>query len=124
MKFDHLFIEPSNFKNTKSFLMNTLKLNEDHSWGDDSQGLGGHYSNEHMKVVIADHHDTNDSAKTHGKRNHAPTIHMAVDDVDKFIHELEDKTCIVLQPEDTHWGTRWAILRDPDNNLYAFESVK
>ena len=63
-----------------------------------------------------------DHAKTHGINGHHPTIHLRVDDVDAMFAALPNKAQVVVEPESTHWGTRWFVMKDPDGNLYAFES--
>jgi uncharacterized glyoxalase superfamily protein PhnB len=30
---------------------------------------------------------------------------------------------VVVRPEQTHWGMRWFVVKDPDGNLLAFEQT-
>jgi uncharacterized glyoxalase superfamily protein PhnB len=52
---------------------------------------------------------------------HRPTLHLTVDDLDGRFRELSPVADVVVRPESTHWGTRWFVVKDPDDNLIAYE---
>jgi uncharacterized glyoxalase superfamily protein PhnB len=68
-----------------------------------------------MKVVIAQ--------RPSGQQGEVPTVHLDIHDLDARFRTLPKGTHVVTPPEDTHWGTRWFVVRDPDGNLIAFEEV-
>jgi uncharacterized glyoxalase superfamily protein PhnB len=43
-----------------------------------------------------------------------------VDDLDARYRSVAASGRVVVTPETTHWGVRWFVLRDPDDNLIAF----
>lgn len=52
---------------------------------------------------------------------HRPTVHLAVANLDERFRELSGIVEVVVGPEATHWGTRWFVVKDPDDNLIAYE---
>jgi uncharacterized glyoxalase superfamily protein PhnB len=48
-------------------------------------------------------------------------LHLRVADLDQRFAQIPDGTDIVVRPEETHWGTRWFVVKDPDDNLIAYE---
>ena len=121
-RFDHIFIAPSNFAATLKFFKNTLGWTVESEWGGDDSPQGAILkSDSDYSVVIAEYHDSpTDQAWHNGYLEHRPTLHLAVDDVDARYKALPDKSRVIIPPENTHWGTRWFVIRDPDNNLIAF----
>lgn len=73
--------------------------------------------------MIAEQHAAEDRSWSgvHGSR---PTPHLAVDDLDARYAQITAAGAglhVVVPPEATHWDTRWFVVRDPDDNLTAFE---
>ena len=54
------------------------------------------------------------------------TVHFAGADAEVLAARLEesDSAGVITPLADTHWGTRWLRVRDPDGNLYAVEFAK
>jgi uncharacterized glyoxalase superfamily protein PhnB len=77
-----------------------------------------------MTVVLAEPHPADDNSKSHGINGTRPTIHLAVEDIDARYRDLASSGSALFPPQDTHWGTRWFVARDPDGNLLAFEQRK
>jgi catechol 2,3-dioxygenase-like lactoylglutathione lyase family enzyme len=121
-RFDHIFIAPKDWDSSFKFYHEILGWRVVSSWGEGSQERGAVLkSAEGMTVVIAEEHaDMGDNAWISGFNGHRPTIHLNVPSVDNFYSELIDKNSVVIKPEDIHWGGRWTVLKDPDDNLIAF----
>jgi uncharacterized glyoxalase superfamily protein PhnB len=73
--------------------------------------------------VLAEQHATEDHSWSLGFSGQRPTIHLTVEDLDKRYRELSLRAEVVVRPEQTHWGTRWFVVKDPDGNLLAFEQT-
>jgi catechol 2,3-dioxygenase-like lactoylglutathione lyase family enzyme len=124
-RFDHVFVEPSNFDASLAFYRDALGWRERFAWGggDEPRGVcldapGG------MSIVMAEPHAAADRSKSHGINGTRPTVHLRVDDIDARYRELSELSghgAALFAPETTHWGTRWFVARDPDGNLIAFE---
>lgn len=122
-RFDHLFIEPSSFDAALSFYRDGLGWTELFSWGEPGQPRGAGLASGTMKLVLAERHPAADHSKSHGIEGHRPTLHLMVDDLDARWRELSARGLPLFEPEATHWGTRWFVVRDPDGNLIAFEQA-
>jgi uncharacterized glyoxalase superfamily protein PhnB len=74
-------------------------------------------------LVLAEDHDTSEpqekpeTYKTKGKIS----LHFSTDDVDKTFGKIQDGAHVITKPENTHWGTRWFIVEDPDGNQFAWQ---
>jgi uncharacterized glyoxalase superfamily protein PhnB len=119
-RFDHLFIAPSDFDRALAFYRDTLGWRVAAQWGGGGAPRGAQLDGGGTRLVIAEPHDAADRSWTHGIHGTRPTLHLAVDDIDARYSALADRTRVVVPPEDTHWGTRWFVVRDPDDNLVAF----
>jgi len=123
-KFDHLFIEPSDFEASNRFYTETLGWTKVDGWGDEGGPKGGFYkSTIGTALVMAEHHDNQgDHAKEGGINGYRPTIHLKIEDVEEFRKSLPDNAKVVVEQEKNHWGRTWMVVEDPDGNLYAYES--
>jgi uncharacterized glyoxalase superfamily protein PhnB len=74
-----------------------------------------------VKVVIGERES--ESSAEEGLGSARPNVHLDIHDVDKRFKRMAKGGHVVREPEDTHWGTRWFVVRDPDGNLIAFEEV-
>ena len=121
-KFDHAFIAPKDFDKSLAFYKNNLGWEVVSSWGTAPEPRGAVLKSDGgMTVIIAEEHEKKgDQAWDHGINGERPTLHLNVDDVDKRFLNLRDSTVAVIKPEKNHWGTKWFVLRDPDDNLIAF----
>ncbi|MGZ3791075.1 MAG: VOC family protein [Bdellovibrio sp.] len=124
-KFNHVFIAPQDWDETFNFYHEILGWDLGPSWGEKGKEPRGAYlkSKEGMTVVIAEKHETDDNSWTQGFNGHRPTIHLEVENIDKVFEALPKGTHIISSPQDTHWGTRWFLVKDPDNNIIAFNST-
>ena len=120
-RFDHLFIEPSAFDESLAFYRDRLGWSVQYQWGGGDEPKGASLTSGAMSVVIAERHASDDRAWTHGVNGNRPTVHLMVDDIDRRYDQLAAAGVALFKPENTHWGTRWFVARDPDGNLIAFE---
>lgn len=120
-RFDHLFIAPAQFDAALHFYRDILGWAVAFSWGGDGQPRGCQLDGGGVKLVIAEQHDSDDHSWSHGFNGRRPTLHLHVDDLDARFAQVADPASVVVAPEATHWGTRWFVLKDPDDNLIAFE---
>ncbi len=123
-KFDHVFIAPKDWDKAFEFYNKILGWEPGPSWGEKGKEPRGAYlkSKGGMTVVIAEEHEADDNSWTHGFNGHRPTLHLEVENVDEVFKQLPTGTHIISSPQDTHWGSRWFLVKDPDNNIIAFNS--
>ncbi|MFZ1991337.1 MAG: SRPBCC domain-containing protein [Alphaproteobacteria bacterium] len=123
-RLDHLFIQPSHYESTLHFYSSVL------GWArrdDDTKTsrLASFLLPGGQTLVLAnDHDDFGDQAKTRGINGARPTIHFRVADVDAFYASMPKGAHVAVEPVNTHWGTRWFVVSDPDGNLLAFEGAR
>ncbi len=124
--FDHIFIAPENWEKSFHFYKDILGWKVVSSWGEGTKERGAVLKSEGgMTVVIAEEHESKgDDAWEAGFNGTRPTIHVNIDNVDDFVKNISEKDTVVIPPQDIHWGGRWAVLKDPDNNLIAFNQPK
>jgi len=123
-KFDHVFINPSNFDKSLDFYKNTLGWKVVSSWGEKGEERGAVLKSDGgVSVVLAEEHNSQDSAAK-GKSEHKPTVHLNTENIDERFKKIGHGSHVVVKPEDTHWGTRWFVVKDPDGNLLAFNTPK
>lgn len=116
-RFDHLFIASTDFGKSVAFYRDVLGWSVLASWGEDGQDRGAVLSGGGIKVVIAEKTRAED-----GERSR-PNLHLDIHDIDARFAKLPKGTHVVIEPQQTHWGTRWFVVRDPDGNLIAFEEL-
>tara|TARA_R110002072_G_scaffold534_5_gene3816 strand:+ start:73211 stop:73627 length:417 start_codon:yes stop_codon:yes gene_type:complete len=128
--FDHIFISPKDWVKTKEFYESQMGMKTVASWGDSPGHRGAVLKNDSgFSLAIAeDHGDEDPTGSEPGKADHAwregingvrPTLHLNVEDIHRAFESITDKSAIVIPPEITHWGTKWFIIKDPDDNLIA-----
>ena len=118
-RFHHLFIRPVDYDASLAFYRDVLGWSVHDSWGGKGTGRGAVLSGGGVKVVIAER-----PAEASGDEDLArPNVHLDIHDIDTRFRALPKGTHVVVEPETTHWGTRWFVVRDPDGNLIAFEEV-
>ena len=124
-KFDHIFIAPKDWDASLQFYQNKLGYEEVSSWGDKSEGRGSVLKMGSFTVVIAEEHENKgDNSWVAGYNEQRPTVHINVEDVDKAFDNIKDKEAVVIKPEDNHWAGRWMVVKDPDDNLIAYNTPK
>lgn len=119
-RFHHLYIEPADFAGSLAFYRDILGWSVTQEWGEDGSGRGVMLSGGGIKVVIAERRG---GKPTDGAECARFAVHLDIHDVDKRFGALPKGGHIVAAPEETHWGTRWFVVRDPDGNRIAFEEV-
>ena len=127
MKFDHIFIAPKDWDTSFDFYKNNLGFEVISSWGEKPEPRGAVLKNGTFTVVIAEEHaNKGDEAWEEGKgfNGFRPTVHLNVDNVDATFEKIQNKETAVIKPEDNHWGSRWMVVKDPDDNLIAFNTPK
>ena len=117
-RFHHLFIRPVDFDASLKFYRDVLGWSVTEEWGDAPGGRGVTLAAGGMKVVLAERKESEavDAAAR-------PNVHLDIHDIDKRFKLLPKGAHVVAEPQATHWGTRWFVVRDPDGNLIAFEEV-
>jgi catechol 2,3-dioxygenase-like lactoylglutathione lyase family enzyme len=115
-RFHHLYIQPADFDASLNFYRDVLGWSVTEEWGDAKEGRGAILSGGGVKVVLAERHEGESGAAR-------PHVHLDIHDIDKRFKALPKGDHVVTEPQATHWGTRWFVLRDPDGNVIAFEEV-
>ena len=111
---DHIYVETRRFEEAVSF-WEALSFAVA-----DSRGEEGHRAcrlvSEKAAVVLAE-------VDPMGQPQRA-TVHFGMSDPETLETDLEASFAveIVTPLSETHWGTRWIRVRDPDGNLYAIEA--
>jgi catechol 2,3-dioxygenase-like lactoylglutathione lyase family enzyme len=113
-RFHHLFIAPADFEASLAFYRDVLGWVVTDSWGGKGEEHGAILSGGGMKLVIVEKADGGVVR---------PLVHLDIHDIDKRFASLPKGTHVVREPEDTRWGTRWFVVKDPDGTLIAFEEV-
>jgi catechol 2,3-dioxygenase-like lactoylglutathione lyase family enzyme len=115
-RFHHVFIAPANFDASLAFYRDVLGWVVTQTWGGNGSDRGAILSGGGVKVVIAEHSSA-------GAESSGPELHLDIHSVDKRFKAMPKGGHIVKEPEETHWGTRWFVVKDPDGNLIAFEEM-
>ena len=117
-RFHHLFIRPANFDASLAFYRDVLGWSVTEEWGGTGKERGAALSGGGMKVVLAER-----AEESRGNGAAGPKVHLDIHDIDERFRSLPKGAHVVVEPESTHWGTRWFVVRDPDGNLIAFEEL-
>ncbi len=120
-RFHHLFITPDDFDASLAFYRDVLGWSVTDTWGGNGSGRGVAVSGGGVKVVIAE--KTSVGKADGGLGTARPNVHLDIHDIDKRFGKLPKGAHVVREPEETHWGTRWFVVKDPDGNLIAFEEI-
>ena len=118
-RFHHLFIKPSDFEASLRFYRDTLGWSVTETWGGTGKERGAILSGGGVRVVLGER-----SAETKDATGTQPSVHLDIHDVDQRFRAIGNGAHVVAAPEDTNWGTRWFVVRDPDGNLIAFEQLR
>lgn len=115
-RFDHLFLATAKFDALLAFYNEVLGWAVVTQWGSKKEGRGVVLSGGGIKLVLAEKHA--------GDPGPHPQVYLDIHDVDTRFRMIPKGDHVVAKPEDTHWGTRRFVVRDPDGNLIAFEERK
>lgn len=123
-KFDYLFIQPRDWTKSFQFFTETIGWKVTNRFGEASDASRfANISYSEFNMILAEDHDLTEPAKksatylTKGKTS----LHFRTDDVDATFAKIGDGPHVVTHPENTHWGTRWFVLEDPDGNQFAWQ---
>jgi uncharacterized glyoxalase superfamily protein PhnB len=105
--FDHLYLESQQFDEHLRF-WHVLGFDIAQEWGEEGHRACRLQAGQ-AKVVLAEGTAT-------------PSVHFSTREIEEYAKELERKRVpIEVNLEETHWGTRWMVVRDPDGNTFALE---
>ncbi len=123
-KFDHLFIQPRDYSKSFQFFTEVLGWKVTYSHGDAADaGRLAYFTYHDFKLVLAEDHDLTPPGnkpeiyKTKGRIS----IHFNTNDVDESFSRIKSGSHVITQPENTHWGTRWFVVEDPDGNQFGWQ---
>ena len=120
-RFHHLFITPRDFDASVKFYRDVLGWEVTETWGGQGMARGAVLSGGAVKVVIGE--KSPEASGDEGLGGERPNMHLDIHSVDKRFAKIPAGAHVVRAPEETHWGTRWFVLKDPDGNLIAFEQL-
>jgi uncharacterized glyoxalase superfamily protein PhnB len=108
---DHLYLETCSFERTVAF-WEGLGFRLVSQWGSDGHRAGRLEAGDAV-IVLAE----SDSP--------VQTIHFQLADADAYARRLaeQDSVAIDIPLQNTHWGTRWIRVRDPDGRIFALEET-
>ncbi len=121
--FDHLFIGTERWDTSFDFYREKLGWKVITRWGE-NKSRGAILEITGMRLVLAEEHDAQDQSWSDNAKSQRPVMHIRVDNVDKRYTDLTDAIEILIAPEDTHWGVRWMVVKDPNDNQIAFYQDK
>jgi catechol 2,3-dioxygenase-like lactoylglutathione lyase family enzyme len=112
--FDHVYVETRHYEKTIAF-WEALGFAVAESWGE-ADHRACRLAAGTARVVLAEAGAGHDPQRA--------TVHLAVVEPDTLDASIATTDAVdVISPlEDTHWGTRWIRVRDPDGNLYVLEA--
>ena len=114
-RLDHLFITVKDFESSIQFYRDVLGWSVSQSWGGKGADRGAVLSGGGIKMVIAE---------KPAREGLHPHVHLDIHDIDARFRDLPKGSHVIVPPSETHWGTRWFVVRDPDGNLIAFEELR
>jgi len=112
--FDHLYIESPRFEESVAFWA-ALGLQVEDKWGDDGH-RACRLASPALQVVLVE-----------AAAEPVLNLHLAMTDPVATMRQLDAglaQVAIATPLEDTHWGTRWIRLTDPDGRMFCLESPK
>ncbi len=121
-RFHHLVITATDFDASLAFYRDVLGWDVNESWGDKNAGRGAALSGGGMRVIVTERSITGEG-RDEGLAGARPNVHLDIHDIDARFAEIPKGAHVVKEPQETRWGTRWFVVRDPDGNLFAFEEL-
>jgi catechol 2,3-dioxygenase-like lactoylglutathione lyase family enzyme len=108
---DHLYLETRSFERTVAF-WEGLGFRLVGQWGSDGHRAGRLEASDAV-IVLAE----SDSP--------VQTTHFRLADADAYARWLAEQDGVAIEAplQDTHWGTRWIRVRDPDGRTFALEET-
>ena len=121
-RFDHLFISPRDFDQSRRFYVELLGWQVVSEWTDNRGKKGAILNGGGVRIVLAEPHD--EAGVRNPDAPHSSALHLDIHDADARFAQIPAGDHIVQRPEDNHWGTRWFVVKDPDGNLIAFDEMR
>jgi uncharacterized glyoxalase superfamily protein PhnB len=111
---DHVYVETRRFDRTLSFWKG-LGFTVAAEWGEGTHRACRLTSGD-AAVVLAEADPAGSPQR--------PTVHFAMADPERVAESLAaaENVAIVTPLTNTHWGTKWIRVQDPDGNLYCLEA--
>ena len=119
-RLDHVYVAAVSFEITLHFYSEVLGWAVKERWDEPGSGRGAWMTSGDLSIVITEPHTGGAPGRAGDLGRLA--LHLRVDDLDARYETLREVA--LFPPEDTHWGTRWFVVRDPDGNRIAFESPR
>lgn len=120
-RFHHLYIAAADFEASVAFYRDILGWSVMETWGGRGAPRGARISGGGISVVVGEHDGA--AVAPGAEEARGPHVHLDIHDLEKRFGSIPPGAHVVREPERTHWGTRWFVLRDPDGNLIAFEQL-
>ena len=124
-KFDHLFIQPNDFSKSIFFFTEVLGWKVKQAFGEAKDaGRLAYLTFGDFTLILAEDHDFTTDPMTKPKfynvKNRV-SLHFSTPDVDASFAKIKSGDHVVRSPENTHWGTRWFLVEDPDGNQFGWQ---
>ena len=119
-RFDYLLIAPRDFDASLRFYRDVMKWDVANEWKSKGGARGAALSGGGVEVILVERHKDGEYSILSGVNGTRPTLHLDIHDVEKRFELVPPGDHVVVEPQDTHWGVRWFVLKDPDGNLIAF----
>ena len=116
-RFDHLAIAAADFDKSLAFYRDVLGWRVIDEWPERGAGRGAVLTGGGIRLVLSER----DAAG--GEPNPSPRLHLDIHDLDARFKGMPPGSHVLRQPEQTQWGTRWFVVKDPDGNVIAFEEL-
>ena len=116
-RFDHLSIIAADYAKSLAFYRDVLGWTVLKEWKDRGTGRRAILSGGGVKVALSEREAGSAPPAS------TPRLHLDIHDIDERFRSLPKGEHVVLEPNETQWGTRWFIVRDPDGNVIAFEEL-
>ncbi len=112
--FDHIYVETHHYTQAKQFWQALGFVLAD-EWGE-ADHRACRLTCGNTAVVLA---------KAAGATAVTPTIHFATSDPGQLERQLSASPAVAVSAPltETHWGTHWMRVRDPDGNEYVLEAA-
>jgi len=116
-RFDHLAIAAADFDKSLAFYRDVLGWHVVDEWPDRGSGRGAVMTGGGIRLVLSEGNAAGAAATP------TPRLHLDIHDIDARFREMPAGAHVLRQPEQTQWGTRWFVVKDPDGNVIAFEEL-
>jgi len=113
---DHLYLETKSLERTLRFYA-ALGFTVAAEWGEGEHRAAKLVSGDASVVVAEVLPETSPQGAT---------VHFAIENAEALHRALAKipEVTIVTPLQDTHWGTRWIRVRDPEGNFYCLEAPR